>query len=438
MTTNTTATASATGSGAGKTSRAATVTRTVERLIDRAAAAAYAPYQTAILRIGLSGVWLFYLLRHWPDRLDMHGPDAPWSWAMAESWASPSAFDGLLWWQGRAYYEFFYVLAIAAAAAVLLGWRTRTTSVVMALGILSFQHRNEFVTNAGDRLLHILALYLVFTRCAQVWSLDARREKGRQGRPLRDRTGIVLWAVSGAAIVFLGATGRLIVPWIVTLSVLWLAQAVWWAVSAYAPDVPRSVCDRIANLVHNGALVVIAFQVCIVYACAGWYKIPGSSWQQGTAVYYALHQEFLTSWPMLSEALASSSVLVLAMTYGTVIVQVAFPFALLRRKAKNVLLVLLIGEHIGIGVLMGLPYFSMVMIAADSIFAPTALLLWLGRTAGRLGRRVLDGPEGEEVEEVEEGATEKPRDAGDADEADADASTPTEPATTPAPARSRS
>ncbi|WP_418960038.1 HTTM domain-containing protein [Streptomyces tritici] len=375
--------------------RTTRLTRSAERLIDRAAATSYAPYQTAVLRIGLSGVWLFYLVRHWPDRLEMTGPDAPWSWAMARWWANPDAFDALLWWQGRAYYEVFYLLAVAAAAAVLLGWRTRTASVVMVLGILSFQHRNEFLTNAGDRLLHILALYLVFTRCAQVWSLDARRARraAESGAPRRDRTGLVLGALSGAALVFLAATGRLTVSWGVTLGVLWLAQAVWWAVSAYAPGVPRSVCDRIAHLVHNGALVVIAFQICIVYACAGWYKIPGSTWQQGTAVHYALHQEFLTSWPMLSEALTSSSVLVLAMTYGTVIVQVAFPFALLRRKAKNVLLVLLIGEHIGIAVLMGLPYFSLVMVAADSVFAPTALLLWLGRTSGRLGRRLLDGPD---------------------------------------------
>ncbi|MFG2332988.1 HTTM domain-containing protein [Streptomyces sp. NPDC048604] len=375
-------------------STATNLIRRTERLIDRAAAASYAPYQTAVLRIGLAGVWLFYLLRHWPDRLEMTGPDASWSWAMAQWWGSPDAFDALLWWPGRAYYEFFYLLAVAAAAAVLLGWRTRTASVVMVLGILSFQHRNEFLTNAGDRLLHILALYLVFTRCAQVWSLDARRARrdAEGGAPRRDRTGIVLWALSGAAIVFLGATGRLIVPWIVTLGVLWLAQAAWWTVNASAAGVWRSVCDRIAHLVHNGALVVIAFQVCIVYACAGWYKIPGSSWKDGTAVHYALNQEFLTSWPMLSEALTSSSVLVLAMTYGTVIVQVAFPFALLRRKAKNVLLVLLIGEHIGIGVLMGLPYFSLVMVAADSVFAPTVFLVWLGRTAGRFGRRLVDGP----------------------------------------------
>ncbi|MEU8527828.1 MULTISPECIES: HTTM domain-containing protein [Streptomyces] len=382
------------------TTRTAAVTEAAGRLVDRAAATAFAPYQTATLRIGLSGLWLFYLVRHWPDRLGMHGPDAPLSWEMAQSWAGPGAFDALLWWPGRAYYEFFYLLAIAAAAAVLVGWRTRTASVVMALGILSFQHRNEFVTNAGDRLLHILALYLIFTRCAQVWSLDARRVRRGNGR---DVTGIVLWALSGTAVVLLGATGRLIVPWVVTLGVLWLALGLWWAVSTYAPEVPRSVCDRIANLVHNGALVVIAFQICIVYACAGWYKIPGSTWREGSAVYYALHQEFLTSWPMLSEALTSSSTLVLAMTYGTVIVQVAFPFALLRRKAKNVLLVLLIGEHIGIGVLMGLPYFSMVMIAADAVFAPTVLLVWLGRTSGRIGRRLLDGKADGEVDGTADG-----------------------------------
>ncbi|MEE4425520.1 HTTM domain-containing protein, partial [Streptomyces sp. DSM 41528] len=56
----------------------------------------------------------------------------------------------------------------------------------------------------------------------------------------------------------------------------------------------------------------------------------------------------------------------------------------------NVLLVIMIGEHAGIALLLGLPFFSMAMIAADAVFLPTAFLVWLGGRAA-LGRQRLLG-----------------------------------------------
>ncbi|CAM5733183.1 tRNA (guanosine(18)-2'-O)-methyltransferase [Streptomyces badius] len=73
--------------------------------------------------------------------------------------------------------------------------------------------------------------------------------------------------------------------------------------------------------------------------------------------------------------------MVMVLTYGTVIVQVAFPFTLFNRRVKNVLLIVMIGEHAGIALLLGLPFFSMAMIAADAVFLPTAFLVWLGTLA---------------------------------------------------------
>ncbi len=64
-------------------------------------------------------------------------------------------------------------------------------------------------------------------------------------------------------------------------------------------------------------------------------------------------------------------------TYGTVIVQVAFPFTLFNRRLKNVLLVAMICEHLSIAFLLGLPFFSLAMIAADAVFLPTNFLTWL-------------------------------------------------------------
>ena len=74
-------------------------------------------------------------------------------------------------------------------------------------------------------------------------------------------------------------------------------------------------------------------------------------------------------------------------TYGTVIVQVAFPFTLFNRRVKNVLLAAMITEHAVIAVVLGLPFFSLAMIAADSVFLPTPFLRRLGGWAARARER---------------------------------------------------
>ncbi|MBT2444808.1 HTTM domain-containing protein [Streptomyces sp. ISL-36] len=372
--------------------------RRLGRAVQRVTAAALGPYQTAIVRIGFSLTWLLFLLRELPHRHELYGPDGPWSWEMGRQLiADNGAFTALMWSDGRLWFEIVYALAALSAALLLVGWRTRAVSVVFMVGVLSLQNRSVFVGDGGDNVIHLAAIYLVLTRCGQVWSLDARRA-AREARdeahglpPRRDVVGPLLWTVLGgfllAATAFVDVTGT---AWLVVLLwVLWLAQALWWVVCRYAPGEPRTLLDVLANLAHNATLVVIMAEVCLIYATAGWYKIQGSRWQDGTALYYPLRLDYFTPWPALSDLLGSSSMTVMVLTYGTVLVQVAFPFALFNRRVKNVLLVAMMLEHAGIAVLLGLPLFSLAMISADAVFLPTAFLVWLGTRVGRGRDRLL-------------------------------------------------
>jgi hypothetical protein len=133
---------------------------------------------------------------------------------------------------------------------------------------------------------------------------------------------------------------------------------------------------------------VIIVEVCLIYATAGWYKIQGNRWQDGTALYYPLHLDDFSPWPELSHAMASSGLMVMVITYGTVIVQVAFPFTLFNRRVKNVLLALMMVEHASIAVVLGLPFFSLAMITADAVFLPTGFLRWVGDRVSRRVRRI--------------------------------------------------
>ncbi|MGX1560631.1 HTTM domain-containing protein [Streptomyces sp. NPDC055506] len=376
----------------------------VSRGIARVTEAALGPYQTAVIRIGFSATWLLFLLRELPHRHELYGPDGPWSWGLAEQLIGTNkAFTTLMWSDGRIWFELVYALAILSSALLLLGWRTRTMSVLFMVGVLSLQNRSVFMGDGGDNVLHLMSIYLVFTRCAQVWSLDARRaararDARARGERAGDRTGPALWGVLGAVLLAATLAGRmagddLLIP--VLLWTVWAAQALWWlAGRRVKTGEPRILLDVVANIVHNGALLVIMAEACLIYATAGWYKIQGSRWQDGTAVYYPLHLEYFSPWPALADLLSSSGTIVMLVTYGTVLVQVAFPFTLFNRRVKNVLLALMITEHAVIAVVLGLPFFSLAMIAADAVFLPTSFLRRLGDWSARARDRLLRRPGG--------------------------------------------
>ncbi|MFJ9416843.1 HTTM domain-containing protein [Streptomyces sp. NPDC101227] len=390
----------------------------IERAIGRGFAQvtgrAMAPYQTAVIRIGFSATWLLFLLREWPNRHALYGPDSPFSLDMARRLLNGNhAFSLLPWSDSSGWFECVYLLGIVASALLMLGWRTRTMSVLFMIGVLSLQNRSIFLGDGGDNVIHLMSMYLVLTRCGQVWSLDARRAKRAAATPSeepgRDLPGILLWTVLGLAL----AVGQLLgkysltwfgdgpfphIGWSLALWGLWAAHGLWWAVRRYAPGEPRTVLDMLAKLAHNGALLVIMVEVCLIYATAGWYKIQGSRWQDGTAVFYPMHLDYFSPWPDLSQVLGSSGLMVMLLTYGTVIVQVAFPFTLFNRRLKNVLLVAMICEHLSIAVLLGLPFFSLAMIAADAVFLPTNFLTWLSARISDLRKRLF-GRDGAPVPE---------------------------------------
>jgi hypothetical protein len=438
--------------------------RKAARAVQLITSTALGPYQSAVVRIGFAATWLLFLLRELPHRHELYGPDGAWSWEMGrELIAGNNAFTVLLWSDSALWFEFVYGVCVLSSLLMVLGWHTRAVSVLFMVGVLSLQNRSIFVGDGGDNVIHLMAIYLVLTRCAQVWSLDARRAARRRGpdrtgpepagaeltepertdteltgpertdleltgpdrsgsdpagpdRTSPDRTapglaGPVLWAVLGAALF----AGTLVErgggdAWILVLFWgVWVAQGLWWAVNRFAPDSqPRTLLDVLANLTHNAALVVIMAEVCLIYATAGWYKIQGSRWQDGTALYYPLKLDYFTPWPEISGILASGGVMVMLLTYGTVVVQVAFPFTLFNRRVKNVLLVVMMLEHAAIAVLLGLPFFSLAMIAADAVFLPTGFLVALGALVTRGFYRMLDG-KGGAPPQVEQGSDQQPR-----------------------------
>jgi predicted DCC family thiol-disulfide oxidoreductase YuxK len=129
-----------------------------------------------------------------------------------------------------------------------------------------------------------------------------------------------------------------------------------------------AVREQAANLVHNGAVLVIAFQVCVIYATAGLTKVQGSMWQDGSAMGYILQLHWFQPWPGLDSWLLGHALMLTLIGYVTVFVQVGFPFAVFSPRLKYPSLVVLCGMHLSIAVVLGLPFFSLFMLVGDAVF----------------------------------------------------------------------
>ncbi|MFD9460230.1 HTTM domain-containing protein [Streptomyces sp. NPDC060027] len=307
-------------------------------------------YAAAVLRIGYGLVYLVFLLREFPHRDEIWGPGSPWTPELARQLFDQTGWISILTLSdNRAYFEACYALAVGASALFALGWRTRAVSVLFAVVVASFHGRAIFMTDGGDNLILLMAVYLVLTACGRRWSLDARRTRLRTGAaaPLpmsADRTAS-------------GLRHHL-----------------------------RASRRTLTAVLHNCGMFVIAAQVCFLYGSAGLYKVQGGSWGNGTALHYVLNLDLFRPWPGLSLMVDEHDVLIAIACYLTVLLQVAFPFVLFGRL-KYPVLTMLLGMHLGIAVLMGLPLFSGAMIIADAVFLPDRFY----RALGRLWRRAVRG-----------------------------------------------
>lgn len=296
-------------------------------------------YAASVLRIGYGLLYLTFLLREFPHRDEIWGPGSPWTPALARQLFGQTGWNSILTLSdNRAYFELCYALALVTSALFLLGWRTRVTSILFAVVVVSFHARAIFMTDGGDNLLLLMSLYLVLTACGRRWSLDARRHRlkaageGKAPQPVRSRSAQQL----------------------------------------------RDARITLTTVVHNCGMFVIAAQVCFLYGSAGLYKVQGASWGNGTALHYVLNLELFQPWAALSHFVDQHTVLIAIAGYMTVLLQVAFPFVLFGRL-KYPVLTMLLGMHIGIAVLMGLPLFSGAMIVADAVFLPDRFYTYLPR-----------------------------------------------------------
>lgn len=216
-----------------------------------------------------------------------------------------------------------YLALAVLAVLVALGWRMKIVLPVFLIGWISFIEMNPALGDQGDNMFRITVLSLLFADTASCWSLDARRRARIPADASRPQH--FLWG------------GHYLPAWL-------------------------------TNTMHNLVLVAVAFHVCFVYASGALYKAGGAPWQQGYAIYNPLMTEHFGPWPEIGAFLTTWAPMVTIISWTSIILQMLFPMMLLRRPTRIIALFGICSFHIGIAILLGLPWFSLAMIAIDAIF----------------------------------------------------------------------
>ncbi|SKA96324.1 Vitamin K-dependent gamma-carboxylase [Agreia bicolorata] len=230
-----------------------------------------------------------------------------------------------------------FVVVIVAAVALILGAATRISIIVLLVFWVSLSQLTTFTADQSDNLIRIALTFLLVSQCHRVWSVDSwlRNIRGKRVR---------------------GAGG-------------------------------------IANVAHNVAVVALMCQICFVYVSGGLYKAGGKPWAGGWAIYDPLHVKQFSTWPELADFVTTFGPAVAFATTLTVLVQTMFPLMLLNTWTRRLALIVMVFFHIGIGVFMGLPWFSLSTLALDALFVRESTWMRLtgsSRTFVESVRREMD------------------------------------------------
>ena len=222
-------------------------------------------------------------------------------------------------------------LAVVAAVALLLGWHTRVACIATFVLWMLMMDASPILRSGAEDVVRLVLFYLCFSDSGAAASLDARRRRRR--------------------------------------------------------GLPRPSGGWLTILLNNAAVVLIAHQIVMIYVGAALWKVDSDVWRDGTAVYYPLNVHQYSPWLAELDWLYGWAPFVLGATWSATVIQLAFPLLLLDRRTRIVGFVLITATHLAIGVLMGLMYFSLAMIAADAVLISDATWRQAAEVVRRRGKR---------------------------------------------------
>jgi hypothetical protein len=201
---------------------------------------------------------------------------------------------------------------VAAAACLLVGFQTRLAAVAAWLALTSLQHRNPYICHSGDTLMRNFAFFLMFAPAGRSFSIDRwlRRLRGRED-----------------------ARTPLAAPW---------------------------------------AQRLLQIQLAVMYVGTASWKLTGTTWRDGTAVFYALHLDEFTRFAVPAWMLTVG--FSMFATWSTLAVELAMGTLVWFRRLRLPVMVCGAALHLGLEFTLDVPLFQWVVLAAYLLFldAPVA------------------------------------------------------------------
>jgi hypothetical protein len=129
-------------------------------------------------------------------------------------------------------------------------------------------------------------------------------------------------------------------------------------------SVPAS--PRREETIPIGCLRLMQFHLCVIYLAAGLDKAMGRQWWNGEAIWQTVSQPIFGTFDL--SWLARPSWIPTVAGWSTLLVEIGYVFFIWPRSTRKVWCIATIGLHLGIGLFMGLVFFSSVMILLTVCF----------------------------------------------------------------------
>lgn len=220
----------------------------------------------------------------------------------------------------------FYLLVMLAAVLTALGLWTRISSIAMAVGLVTLQHRNGIILHGGDTVMRVFALYIAIAPSGAACSLDRI---------------IALWK------------GR-----------------------ATGPPKPVSLW----------AQRLMTYNVALIYFTTFWHKFGfGSHWKDLTATWYPARLHEFDRFPV--PGFVNDLPTVYVTTFMTLAIELALGTIVFYKPARKYVLLAGVMLHAYIDYSMNIPLFSYLMVTLYlTFYEGEEVEGWAKRLGGRLAR----------------------------------------------------
>lgn len=135
--------------------------------------------------------------------------------------------------------------------------------------------------------------------------------------------------------------------------------------------------DAWSTMLTSAALRLCQIQVCVIYAFSGWEKLKGMAWWKGEAIWTVIANAQIARWHL--NGMADFPLVITLLTYMTLLWEIYFPAVIWSKKLRPWVLIGGVALHLGIGIVVFIPYFSALMIVSYIGFLTPEESRWILR-----------------------------------------------------------